>query len=57
VPFLVRPPSGGRAMHVDIAFSTLVTHDLMLAILRGSISDTNDAATWLARQAAAPPRN
>jgi hypothetical protein len=57
VPFLVRPPSGGRAMHVDVAFSTLVTHDLMLAILRGSISDTNDAATWLARQAAAPPRN
>src|SRR5206468_3333635 len=42
VPFLVRPPDGGRARHVDVAFSTLVTHDLLLAILRGSIRDTSD---------------
>ena len=56
VPFLVRPPDGGRAMHVDGAFNTLATHDLVLAILRGSISDTRDAAAWLARQPVAPPR-
>jgi hypothetical protein len=56
VPFLVRPPDGGRSAHVDTTFSTLVAHDLVLAILRGSISDTKDAATWLARQPVAPPR-
>jgi hypothetical protein len=49
VPFLVRPPDGGRMAHVDGAFNTLGTHDLVLAILRGSISDTADAATWLSR--------
>ncbi|MGH2393178.1 MAG: hypothetical protein ACRDGH_06720, partial [Candidatus Limnocylindria bacterium] len=57
VPFLIRPPGGGRASHVDVAFNTLITHDLLLAILRGFISDTRDTAAWLARQSAAPPRD
>ncbi len=57
VPFLVRPPDGGRAAHVDAVFSTLVTHDLVLAILRGSIRDTGDIAAWLARTPVAPPRD
>ena len=52
VPFLVRPPDGGRMAHVDGAFNTLGTHDLVLAILRGSITDTADAATWLSRNPA-----
>jgi hypothetical protein len=49
VPFLVRPPESGRTRDVDAVFSTLATHDLLLAILRGSISDASDAANWLAR--------
>jgi hypothetical protein len=57
VPFLVRPPDGGRARHLDVAFNTLGTHDLVLAILRGAIQDTGDAAAWLARQPAAPPKD
>jgi hypothetical protein len=57
VPFLVRPPDGGRTAHVDAPFSTLVTHDLVLAILRGSISDTGSAAAWLARPPVVPPRD
>jgi hypothetical protein len=57
VPFLVRPPQGGPATHVDAAFNTVATHDLILAILRGSISHARDAATWLSRQKAAPPRD
>ena len=57
VPFLVRPPEGGRETHVDAAFNTLATHDLVLAILRGSISDTRAAADWLARNPVAPPRD
>jgi hypothetical protein len=56
VPFLVRPPQGGRSTHVDAAFNTLVAHDLVLAILRGSVSDTRGAADWLSRQTASPPR-
>jgi Sulfatase len=56
VPFLVRPPAGGRPTHVDAAFNTLATHDLVLAILRGSIQDAADAATWLTGNPAAPPR-
>jgi hypothetical protein len=40
---------------VDAVFSTLATHDLLLAVLRGSISDASDAATWLARNTTASP--
>ena len=50
VPFLVRPPEGGRTLHVEVVFGTLATHDLVLAILRGSVSDTSDAAAWLSRE-------
>jgi hypothetical protein len=56
VPFLVRPPDGGPATHVDAPFNTLATHDLVLAILRGSIADTANAARWLATNPAPPPR-
>jgi hypothetical protein len=57
VPFLVRPPDGGRTVHVDDAFNTLGTHDLVLAILRGSVTDAAGAATWLTRYPAKPPRD
>ncbi|PYN73220.1 MAG: hypothetical protein DMD96_33380 [Candidatus Rokuibacteriota bacterium] len=50
------PVGGGRTTHVDAAFNTLATHDLVLAIPRGSIKDMDDAAAWLARNPAAPPR-
>jgi hypothetical protein len=54
VPFLVLPPESRQTWHVDAAFSTLATHDLVLAILRGSIRDASDATAWLSRNAAAP---
>jgi hypothetical protein len=41
---------------VDVVFGALATHDLLLAILRGSVSDASAAAAWLSRQAAASPR-
>jgi hypothetical protein len=56
VPFLVRPPGGGPAMHADAPFNTLVTHDLVLGILRGSLTDTRAVATWLTRLSTTPPR-
>jgi hypothetical protein len=55
VPFLVRPPDGGRGAHVDVAFNTLATQDLVLAILRGTVSGTDDVAGWLARRPVARP--
>jgi hypothetical protein len=57
VPFLVRPPEGGRTLHVEVVFGTLATHDLVLAILRGSVSDTSDAAAWLSRETATSTRS
>jgi hypothetical protein len=57
VPFLVRPPDGGRPAHVDGAFNTLVTQELVLAILRGSVADTAGTVTWLARNPSSPPRS
>jgi hypothetical protein len=54
VPFLVRPPEGGRGPHVDVAFNTLATQDLVLAILRGTVSGTDGVAGWLARRPMAP---
>jgi len=42
---------------VDVVFGALVTHDLLLAILRGSVSDASAAATWLSRHPAASPRS
>jgi hypothetical protein len=56
VPFLLRAPEGGRTLHVDGAFSTLATHDLVLAILRGAVIDTAAAAEWLTRFPSAPPK-
>ena len=57
VPFLVRPPDGGREAHVDVVLNTLAAHDLVLAILRGSISDTSDAVAWLTRHKVETPRD
>jgi hypothetical protein len=54
VPFLVRPPHGGRGTHVDAPFSTLITHDLVLAVLSGSVADVRTAAAWIERQAPPP---
>ena len=57
VPFLVRSPEGGRTTHVDAAFNTLGTHELVLAILRGSVRDTAGAAAWLSRYPSLPPKD
>jgi hypothetical protein len=57
VPLLVHPPEGGRSAHVDGPFNTLGLHDLVLAILRGSIVDTDGAVTWLSRYPSTPPRD
>jgi len=41
---------------VDAPFTTLVTHDLVVATLRGSVNDTAAAASWLTSQRTASPK-
>ena len=55
VPFLLQAPTGSRAVSVTSAFNTAVTGDLLLAILRGDIVDTDAAARWLRAHPMAPP--
>ena len=56
MPFLAQA-ARRRPRHArGAACNTLATHDLVPAILRGSITAADDAATWLARNPAAPPR-
>jgi hypothetical protein len=47
VPFLVRPPKGGEATAYSLQFNTVLTHDLILTILRGEITNGQNVATWL----------
>lgn len=57
VPFLVRSPTARRAVAVERELGTLVTHDLLLAILNAEVDTTEAAAAWLERRAPAPPKD
>ena len=48
IPFLLKM-AGSKTERVtfDAPFNTVLTHDLLLAILRGEIADTKAAAAWL----------
>jgi len=54
VPFLVRAPEG-EGPHLDDAFDTRATQDLVVGILRGSVLDAEGAARLLVRHPAAQP--
>jgi hypothetical protein len=41
--------AGGERVNFAAPFNTVLTHDLLLAILRGEVSDTKGAAAWLDR--------
>jgi hypothetical protein len=47
VPFLVKPPGGGQSLTCCTEFNTVLTRDLILAILQGNITSQQEAATWL----------
>jgi hypothetical protein len=46
VPFIVQAPRGGGDTY-DIPFNTVISHDLILAIFRGELSDANQLSSWL----------
>jgi hypothetical protein len=55
VPFMVSFPAQQQGLVFDTAISTLLTHDLVLAILRGELRSPKEAETWLSRNATRHP--
>ena len=47
VPFIVKPPGANDPITYSPPFNTVVTHDLILAILRGEITGQRELASWL----------
>lgn len=57
VPFILKAPGGSGGATYASGFNTVVSRDLILAILRGEVSSLEDAAGWLDANRAPPPRN
>jgi hypothetical protein len=50
IPFILKMAgAGGERIAYTPAFNTVLTHDLLLAILHGEVSGTTGAAAWLDR--------
>ncbi len=47
VPFIVKPPGANEAITYSPKINTIVTHDLILAILRGEITGQRALVPWL----------
>jgi len=47
VPFLVKPPGNINAADYSPQFNTLLTHDLILAMLRNEVTNQQDITDWL----------
>lgn len=58
VPFLVKPPDISESLTYSRQFNTVSTHDLILAILRGEVTNQPDVVRWLdVHGAQLPPVN
>lgn len=47
IPFLIKPPEAGFGTTYAPKINTVITHDLILAILRGELTNQADVITWL----------
>lgn len=47
VPFFVKPPGPADPALYSQQFNTILTHDLILAILRGQLTNREDVVDWL----------
>jgi hypothetical protein len=47
VPFVVKPPGPATALTCSTQINTVLTHDLILAILRGELTNQQSALSWL----------
>lgn len=49
IPFILRMTGAKEGISYEPPFNTVLTHDLLLAVLRGDVSDAEGAAAWLDR--------
>jgi arylsulfatase A-like enzyme len=49
IPFVLKLAGQSQAVTYDQPFNTVVTHDLLLALLRGEVSTADSATNWLDR--------
>ncbi|HEU0008439.1 MAG TPA: sulfatase-like hydrolase/transferase [Verrucomicrobiae bacterium] len=57
VPFLLKSPFDDKPITLGAPFSTVVSQDLLLAILRGEVRDHQGAFAWLERNRVPPPKS
>ena len=50
VPFLLKMAGQKEAMTYEPAFNTVLTHDLLLALLRGKVCTPNSVVSWIDQQ-------
>jgi hypothetical protein len=56
VPFIIKAPGPGKPVTYSPQLNTVLTRDLVLAILRGEVRDEDGAVDWLnAHRSAEPP--
>jgi hypothetical protein len=55
VPFILKLAGTSAGVVYSKRFNTVITHDLLLAILHGDIRDTQDLAPWIDRHKTDPP--
>ena len=55
IPFLVKAPGLNPPQTFSAPMNTLVTHDLVLAILRGQLTNARQVPPWLTEHRIAPP--
>ncbi len=49
IPFLLKMPGQHEGLAFDHPFNTVLSHDLMLALMRGELTDAQSVADWLDR--------
>jgi hypothetical protein len=55
VPYLIKPPGATLSADYTHPFNTILTHDLILAILRGEVTNAQNVAPWLDAHGAQTP--
>jgi Sulfatase len=55
IPFIVKPAGAPVARTYSNPFSTIITHDLLLAILSGELRNARELPSWVDRHKTPPP--
>lgn len=57
VPFILKAPHDRRGVMFPLPFNTVLSSDLVLAILRREVRDQREAAAWLEQHLVSPPKS